>query len=82
MQVGLLWFDGDKRRSPVDKLDQAAARYTERFGRSATLCHVHPDDVFAHPSIRVLPSGAILRGHFWVGREEEERAPRRRRKIA
>lgn len=85
MQVGLLWFDPDKRRALQDKLDQAAARYNERFGQAATCCHVHPTELFTHPTIRVVPHPAVLRGHLWVGRDEPaaaEAAPRRRRRIA
>jgi hypothetical protein len=84
VQVGLLWFDADKRRSPQQKLDDAAERYTERFGRAPNLCHVNPDDLFAHPSIRVQPDPAVLKSHFWVGFDEElvQSPPRRRRKTA
>ena len=55
MREGLLWFDPDKRRGPVEKLDDAAARYLERFGRAANLCHVNSAEVFSHPSIKVVP---------------------------
>jgi hypothetical protein len=82
MREGLLWFDSDKRRTAEQKLDQAAARYAERFGRPPNLCHVNPAEVFAHTAIKVLADPAVLRGHFWVGRDEEQAAPRRRRKIA
>ena len=82
MQTGLLWFDADKRRSPADKLDRAVARYAERFGRPADLCHVNPADLFVHPTVKIVPNPAILRGHFWVGEDEEAIVPRRRRKAA
>ena len=89
MQLGLLWYDGDKRRSPQDKLDQAAARYAERFGRQPDTCHVNPAELFQHPSLRVLPDPAVLPSHFWIGEDEEvaaarraQSAARRRRKIA
>ena len=89
MREGLLWYDGDKRRSPQDKLDLAAARYAERFGRQPDTCHVHPAELFEHPALRVLADPAVLRGHFWIGEHEELAAARqqwpaakRRRKIA
>jgi hypothetical protein len=89
MRFGLLWYDGDKRRSAQDKLDQAAARYAERFGRQPDTCQVNPAELFEHPTIRVVPSQAVLPGHFWVGEDEElaaarkaESRSRRRRKIA
>jgi hypothetical protein len=83
VREGLLWFDPDKRRAPQEKLDQAAERYAQRLGRTPNLCQVNPADLFTHPTIRVVPNPAVLRGHLWVGRDEElEAAPRRKRKIA
>ena len=84
MQIGLLWFDPDKRRSHQQKLDDAADRYAERFGRLPNLCHVNPDEVFAHDSIRIQPDPAVLKNHLWVGFDEEavQARPRRRRKSA
>ena len=89
MREGLLWYDGDKRRSPQDKLDLAAARYAERFGRPADTCHVNPAELFEHPRLRVVADPAVLPNHFWVGEDEElaaaqprPPAARRRRRIA
>lgn len=89
MREGLLWFDPDKRRAPQDKLDQAAARYAERFGRRPDTCHVNPAELFQHPTLSVLPDSTVLPHHFWVGEDEELAATRRarptnrrRRKIA
>jgi hypothetical protein len=89
MREGLLWYDGDKRRSPQDKLDLAATRYAERFGRRPDTCHVHPAELFEHPLLRVVPDPAVLPNHFWIGEDEElaaarsqRPAARRRRKIA
>ena len=82
MREGLLWFDPDKRRTPQEKLDQAAARYTERFGRRPDTCHVNPAELFVHPTVKIVPNPAILRGHFWVGEDEEAIVPRRRRKAS
>jgi hypothetical protein len=82
MREGLLWFDVDRRRLPTQKLDQAAARFLERFRQSPNACHVHPDELFEHPTIKVTADPAVLPGHFWVGIDESLLPPRRRRKIA
>jgi len=88
MREGLLWFDPDKRRTPQEKLDQAAARYIERFGHRPNTCHVNPAELFDHPALRVIPDPAVLPHHFWVGEDQEmatahpERPTSRRRKIA
>jgi hypothetical protein len=82
MREGLLWYDGDKRRSPQDKLDLAAARYAERFGRPADICHVHPAALFQHPVLRVVADPAVLPNHFWIGEDEELAAARQQRRTA
>ena len=88
MREGLLWFDPDKRRPPQEKLDQAAARYTERFGHRPNTCHVNPAQPFEHPALRVVPDPAVQPNYFWVGEDQEFAAQdqqvssRRRRKIA
>jgi hypothetical protein len=79
MREGLLWYDANGRRSPVQKVDQAAARYAERVGRPATLCRVNPAQLFVHPGIRVEPDPFVLPNHFLIG-QDEELAPVRRRK--
>ncbi|RME34788.1 MAG: hypothetical protein D6793_08165 [Thermoflexia bacterium] len=40
--IGLLWFDDDPRRELREKVEQAAWRYVEKFGRCPTVCYVHP----------------------------------------
>ncbi len=89
MREGLLWYDGDKRRAPQEKLDQAAARYAERFGRPPNRCHVNPSELFEHPSVKVVGDQAVLPHHLWIGQDEELaaaerdcRASRRRKRIA
>ncbi len=85
MDVGLLWFDDSRKVTPQTKLAAAAARYAERFGRAANCCHVHPDQLFADPSIAVVSDPHILPHHLWVGLDESlptRRAPARVRKSA
>ncbi len=67
MREGLLWYDADERRPITAKIDAAARRGLERFGRAPNCCHVHPDDVVDHPTLRVVPNSKIARHHFWVG---------------
>ena len=70
MNEGLLWFDADAKVAPQAKLAAAAARFSERFGRPANCCHVHPDHQFADPAIAVVPDPAVRPHYFWVGRDE------------
>lgn len=40
--VGLLWFDDDPKRGLKQKVERAARRYREKFGRDPAVCFVHP----------------------------------------
>jgi hypothetical protein len=82
MQVGLLWFDNDPHRGLTTKIEDAARRYQEKFGRLPDTCYVNslvfgkgPELVAASSSaiqaLRVVPAANILPHHFWVGEEGE-----------
>ncbi len=82
MREGLLWFDPDRRRTATEKLDQAAARYAERFRRPATLCRVNPAELFAHPAIRVEADPFVRPNHLFVGQDDQLVTTRRRKRSA
>lgn len=80
MQVGLLWFDNDPHRGLTTKIEDAARRYREKFGRPADTCYVNnvvfgksPEAVaapdLAHQAVRLVPVPNVLPHHFWVGEE-------------
>ena len=41
MQEGMLWFDSDGSRSLAAKIEDAARRYREKFGRQPDTCYVN-----------------------------------------
>jgi len=71
MEVGLLWFDDNPKVSFVSKVERAARRYQERFGRSPDVCYVHPctfAGVTAMPAdVQVIGLSTVRPNHFWVG---------------
>jgi hypothetical protein len=78
MDFGLLWYDGDPQRPLEDKVECAAQRYREKYGRRPNTCFVHPQLVpgqsgeGAQPTdppgtVRVVPAPNVLLHHFWVG---------------
>jgi hypothetical protein len=42
MNVGMLWFDNDPRVNLDGKIARAADYYRAKYGRTPTLCFVHP----------------------------------------
>jgi hypothetical protein len=81
MKAGLLWYDDDPRRGLEDKVQQAALRYREKYGRWPNTCYVHPQVVEEHLEpelqvvcsrkqrrvIRIVSAPNILLHHYWLG---------------
>jgi hypothetical protein len=42
MNIGMLWFDNDPKTELALKIERAVGYYREKYGRSPTLCFVHP----------------------------------------
>lgn len=84
MEQGLLWFDNDPKRKLADKIVQAVARYTAKFGRNPTVCYTNSKEFRKHVTevgggvlveaagVRVDTLPNMLPYHFWVGVEERE----------
>jgi hypothetical protein len=84
MKIGFLWLDADPERPIEEKVQQAAQRYRERFGRVANTCYVNPvslngngdlGDEFLCGQVKVIVTPQALPRHFWLGsadRSQEE----------
>ena len=42
MDIGMLWFDNDKKTSIPSKVEKAARYYQKKYGVNPDLCYVHP----------------------------------------
>jgi hypothetical protein len=42
MNIGMLWFDNDPKANLDTKIERAALYYAKKYGKSPTLCFVHP----------------------------------------
>jgi len=71
METGLLWFDDNPRVAFASKVESAARRYRERFGRPADVCYVHPQmlvGVASMPAqVQVVALSTVRPNHFWIG---------------
>ena len=79
MDIGMLWFD-DGPNSMQEKVNQAVAFYTDKFGKKPTHCLVNPATLNggegAISGIQIKPAGTVMPDHYWVGIEEQNRKRR------
>ena len=78
MNIGMLWFDNDSKKSVIDRADGAGAYYHKKHGRFPNLCFVHPSMLpefeqnkkhLTDAGIEMRVSRSILPNHFWLGSE-------------
>ncbi|MBI4770899.1 MAG: hypothetical protein HY784_10955 [Chloroflexi bacterium] len=75
MNVGMLWFDNDPKRSFDEKVSRAVEHYRRKYGRAPDVCFVNPRSVASEaqektPSAAGLllrTSKSVLPNHFWIG---------------
>jgi hypothetical protein len=74
MKIGLLWYDDDPKRPWVQKVEDAARRYYEKFGVQPDTCYLNPATTAAgeakHNRVRIVLASAVLPNHFWLGVSE------------
>ena len=72
MDTGLLWYD-DSQADLSTKVQEAAQRYYEKFGKRPDRCYVNPASLPPEAKqcslngIKVLARPTILPDHFWLG---------------
>ncbi|MCL4466601.1 MAG: hypothetical protein M1401_04590 [Chloroflexi bacterium] len=72
MQSGLLWYDGDRRKSLGDKITEGIWCYEAKFGHRPNACHLNPGAEGTYPQLRLVANRLIQPNHFWLGVEVEQ----------
>jgi len=73
MNIGMLWFDNDKKSDLSSKIQRAASYYRDKYGRTPNLCFIHPSMLGTTPvstngsGIEVRTTRSVLPNHFWLG---------------
>ena len=71
MDIGLLWYDDDKKTTLESKVSRAVEFYRSKYGVQPTECYIHPDMLHnGSPliaGVRLRGSGAVIKNHFWLG---------------
>lgn len=74
MDTGMLWFD-DGPQGLKDKVARAVSFYATKYGRSPTVCLVHPAtragaEIPSVEGVLLRETHSILPNHFLVGIED------------
>ena len=73
MDIGMLWFDDDAKRSLNDKVARAVEHYKTKYGATPTVCFVKPSMLTAERApevaggVQLRPARMVLVNHFWIG---------------
>ena len=71
MDIGMLWYDGDTKRTLEAKVASAVAYYQTKYGATPTLCFVHPSmlapEQNASAGVQLRPARVVMINHFWLG---------------
>lgn len=73
MDIGMLWFDDSQ--SPLgDKVRQAVAYYTQKYGHGPTHCLVNPKTLNGGKGnisgVVVREANNVMPNHYWIGTDE------------
>ena len=73
MDIGMLWFDDDAKRSLGDKVARAVDYYKTKYGTVPTICFVNPatlktkDAPDTAGGVQLRSARNVLVDHFWIG---------------
>ena len=89
MEIGMLWFDDDSKRTIQEKVSRAVAHYQTKYGAAPTVCFVNPAMLPGGPAlaggVQMRPATSVMLNHFWLGVGDgavaETAAPRGRRAV-
>ncbi len=81
MDIGMLWYD-DSSRSLKEKVQRAVEFYTQKYGRSPTLCLVNPAGLNGgereNTAVPIRAARSVMPNHLWIGVDEEAERKRAR----
>lgn len=67
----MMWFDDDRKKSPVAKIEEAVHAYERRFRRQPNVVLVSERErIDAGAPVQLRPQSYIRPSHFYVGYEE------------
>jgi hypothetical protein len=71
MDIGMLWYDDDHKRSLNERVSRAVDYYKTKYGVVPTVCFVNPATLKDGPEsaagVQLRSARNVLVDHFWLG---------------
>ena len=72
MDIGMLWYDDDRKRPLGEKVARAVEHYKTKYGAVPTVCYVNPATLKeggpeASAGVQIRKARNVLADHFWIG---------------
>jgi hypothetical protein len=71
MDIGMLWYDDDHKRSLGEKVARAVEHYKTKYGVVPTVCYVNPTTLKDGPEtsagVQIRKARDVMADHFWIG---------------
>ncbi len=76
MDIGMLWFDNDKKSDMISKVVKAVDYYRSKYGEDPNICFVHPSMVPEKTNnlegVSIRSNSTVLPHHFWIGVQQQK----------
>jgi hypothetical protein len=76
MDIGMLWFDNDKKSDVISKITRAADYYRRKYGEDPNICFVHPsmiaEKIQNMKGVAIRSNSTVLPHHFWIGVQQQK----------
>ena len=72
--IYLGWYDSNRNKQSTTKIDEAIARYRQKYGVHPNICLVSEQEPIEHPHIRIRHVQHLSPNYYYVG--VDETAPR------
>jgi hypothetical protein len=71
MDIGMLWYDPNKKHSFEDKIREAAKHYQTKYGKAPNLCITRLAEAERVDGVTVRTDLTLQNNHFWIGVEKQ-----------
>jgi len=76
MDIGMLWFDNDKKSDISSKISKAVDYYRGKYREDPNICFVHPSMIPEENQnigqIAIRSNSTVLPHHFWIGVQQQK----------